>query len=138
MNTPGKVALPDLPRRSAPPLHRTFPTWAREPLPEGRVQWRMYRRDGTGAFLVRYTSEPGITREAAAAAIRLYRKTLFSRDESDVDEAAETGKETGKETQPEPLTPAPPEATQSIACPDVAAQASPPAPFTSAAQQSLF
>lgn len=134
MNAPGKIALPDLPRRSAQPLHRTFPTWAREPLPEGRVQWRMYRRDGTGAFLIRYTSEPGITRDAAASAIRLYRKTLFNRDESDVDETADAG----KETQPEPSTPAPPEAPQPITSPDVAVQASPPAPLISTAQQSLF
>lgn len=134
MNTPGKIALPDLPRRSASPLHRTFPTWAREPLPDGRVQWRMYRRDGAGAFLIRYTCEPGTTRDAAAAAIRLYRNTLFSRDESDVDEAVEIE----KETQPETLTSALPEAPHSITCPDVAAQASPPAPFTSTAQQSLF
>ena len=134
MNVPGKIALPDLPRRSAPPLHRTFPTWAREPLPEGRVQWRMYRRDGTGAFLIRYTSDPGTTRDAAAAAIRLYRNTLFSCDKSDVDGAVETE----KEAQPETLTSALPEAPQSIACPDVAAQASPTATFSSAAQQSLF
>lgn len=134
MNAPGKIALPDLPRRSAPPLHRTFPTWAREPLPEGRVQWRMYRRDGTGAFLIRYTSDPGATRDAAAAAIRLYRETLFRRDETDVAEAMEIG----AEALSEPQTPAAAEAPQSIDSPDVEAQAVPPASLTRAAQQSLF
>lgn len=134
MNAPGKIALPDLPRRSAPPLHRTFPTWAREPLPEGRVQWRMYRRDGTGAFLIRYTTDPGTTREAAAAAIRLYRNTLFHRNETDVEEAVEIG----AEVLPEPQALASVEEPQSIDPPDVEAQAVPPAPLIRAAQQSLF
>ena len=125
MSAPGKIALPDLPRRSAPPLHRTFPTWAREPLPEGRVQWRMYRRDGTGAFLIRYTSDPGATRDAAAAAIRLYRNTLFHRNETDVEEAVEIG----AEVLPEPQALASVEEPQSIDPPDVEAQAVPPAPL---------
>ena len=84
----GRPDIAVLGARRAKPLHRTFPTWAREPKGEGHVQWRMYRRHRGGALFVVFDATPDMTRREVAVKLRDFRKVLFGRDklEAELDE----------------------------------------------------
>lgn len=67
-------------------MHRTLPTWAREPLANGNVQWRIYypHRAG-GAVYVIHDATPDMSRTEVAAKLRQYRRVLTGRDKHEGD-----------------------------------------------------
>lgn len=124
------IVLPcvgQLPRRAAPPLQRTFPTWAREPLPDGRAQWRMYRRWEDGAFVVRYTSKPGASRAEMATDLREHRALFPARTATGMQVA---------ETTPAHAHDSAPAIEPQAGCP-ATQEASPPCPVVHADRQPL-
>lgn len=80
--------ISDLGPRRSKPLHRTFPTWAREPKGGGHVQWRMYKahRFGGALFIV-FDATPDMTRQQVATKLHAFRKVLFGRDKTDEEDA---------------------------------------------------
>lgn len=132
MNRP---ALETLGIRSAPPLHRTLPTWAREPKEGGVLQWRLYRRHRGAALYAIVDIQAATSRSDAAAELRRIRKTLFGRDKVSVvaidsalpPPALIQEKPTNTETGIEPLA---------QTAPAITAQS--PEPITKASQGSLF
>lgn len=89
-----------LTRRRAAPLHRTFPTWARD-VTGDKVEWRIYapHRFG-GAVTSRIILPVSTSRRAAASEIRRHRAAIWGRDKQPVD-----SRETALELSP-PIVPA--------------------------------
>lgn len=55
--------------------------WVRDPKPDGRIQWRLYRVLAAGqALVMEYWAEPGETRAQAAHGLRKTRDVLYGRD----------------------------------------------------------
>jgi len=90
--------------RRAKPLHCTLPTWAREPMGEGRLQWRMYRRHRFGSTLYMvFDAGSDMTRAEVAKKLREFRKVLFGRDKLE-DEAVPSSPELQPITRTTPVS----------------------------------